>query len=181
MNQNDKKGFTLIELLVVISIISLLSAIVLASLNSARAKSRVAVRVSILEQLRTALEFYYNDNNGTYPINPNGNNGWASQCATWGGFAANAVIPGLVPTYIKSLPADPAVGVGDPTYNCLLYKSDGNGYKLMIYRVYDMSAGDIQRSPFVDQFYNTNGSCVGHQADPALSVYSSSPNWQCQN
>ncbi len=39
---HPRKGFTLIELLVVISIISLLSSVVLASLNSARAKARLA-------------------------------------------------------------------------------------------------------------------------------------------
>ena len=38
----DKKGFTLIELLVVISIISLLSSVVLVSLNTAREKARIA-------------------------------------------------------------------------------------------------------------------------------------------
>ena len=36
------KGFTLIELLVVISIISLLSSVVLSSLNAAREKARIA-------------------------------------------------------------------------------------------------------------------------------------------
>jgi prepilin-type N-terminal cleavage/methylation domain-containing protein len=41
MNENEFRGFTLIELLVVISIISLLSSIVLASLNSARDKGRI--------------------------------------------------------------------------------------------------------------------------------------------
>jgi prepilin-type N-terminal cleavage/methylation domain-containing protein len=60
------KGFTLIELLVVISIISLLSTIVLASLNTAREKSKAAALVHNLKQLQLALELYKNDT-GKYP------------------------------------------------------------------------------------------------------------------
>jgi len=60
------KGFTLIELLVVISIISLLSTIVLASLNTARAKARDAATVQNIKQLTLAMELY-KDDNGFYP------------------------------------------------------------------------------------------------------------------
>ena len=63
---NSKKGFTLIELLVVISIIGLLSSVVLASLNTARAKSRDARRISDIRQIRNALELY-KDSTGYYP------------------------------------------------------------------------------------------------------------------
>ena len=62
-----KKGFTLIELLVVIAIISMLSAIVLSSVNSARIQARDAKRLADIHQLQVALELYYNDHNGTYP------------------------------------------------------------------------------------------------------------------
>jgi len=68
--QRRSTGFTLIELLVVISIIGMLSSIVLASLNTARAKARDARRVSDLRQVQTALEFYY-DKHGNYPPAPN--------------------------------------------------------------------------------------------------------------
>lgn len=61
-----QRGFTLIELLVVIAIIGILSAVVLVSLNSARAKSRDARRLSDIRQIMTAMEIYYNDN-GAYP------------------------------------------------------------------------------------------------------------------
>ena len=64
-NSNSQNGFTLIELLVV-AIIGILSSVVLASLNSARAKARDAKRASDVHQLKTALEFYYNDI-GNYP------------------------------------------------------------------------------------------------------------------
>ena len=63
---NKTKGFTLIELLVVISIIGLLSSIILASLATARAKARDAVRISDIRTIRTALELFRNDY-GYYP------------------------------------------------------------------------------------------------------------------
>ena len=69
-------GFTLIELLVVIAIIALLASIILASLNTARSKSRDARRVADLKEIQLALELYYNDN-GKYPTSlsllPTGN------------------------------------------------------------------------------------------------------------
>jgi len=64
--KNNKPGFTLIELLVVIAIIGLLSTLSIVALNSARAKSRDARRVSDIKQIQTALELYYNENN-SYP------------------------------------------------------------------------------------------------------------------
>ncbi len=66
MNHTSKRGFTLIELLVVIAIIGILSSVVLASLNSARQKSRDSRRIADLKQLQTALELYY-DKNAAYP------------------------------------------------------------------------------------------------------------------
>lgn len=53
--KNCKKGFTLIELLVVISIISLLSSIVLASLNSAREKGRIAASMQFSASMQHSL------------------------------------------------------------------------------------------------------------------------------
>lgn len=64
---NKNKGFTLIELLVVIAVISLLSSVILSSLNSARSKARDAKRKQDTLQIRTALQMYYNDN-GSYPL-----------------------------------------------------------------------------------------------------------------
>ena len=52
---NSSKGFTLIELLVVIAIIGLLSSVVIASLNGARAKARDARRVSDLKQMASQV------------------------------------------------------------------------------------------------------------------------------
>ena len=66
MHMLKQKGFTLVELLVVIAIIGLLSTIAVVSLGSARAKARDAKRAADMKQLITALEQFYNDNNG-YP------------------------------------------------------------------------------------------------------------------
>ncbi len=67
MFKRTKKGFTLIELLVVIAIIGILASVVLASLNSARKKSRDARRVADIKQLQLALELYF-DKNSNYPL-----------------------------------------------------------------------------------------------------------------
>ncbi len=87
--KRGNKGFTLIELLVVIAIIGVLASIVLASLNTARKKSRDTRRVADMNQAKLALELYY-DSNRVYPI----------------------ATASLVPTFIASWPADPILGTG---------------------------------------------------------------------
>jgi prepilin-type N-terminal cleavage/methylation domain-containing protein len=60
------KGFTLIELLVVIAIIGILSSVVLASLNTARAKGADAAIKGNLNGIRSQAELYYDSNNSSY-------------------------------------------------------------------------------------------------------------------
>ncbi|MFY9461764.1 MAG: prepilin-type N-terminal cleavage/methylation domain-containing protein [Candidatus Sungiibacteriota bacterium] len=78
------KGFTLIELLVVIAIIGVLASIVLASLNSARKKSRDARRIADVKQIQLALELSF-DSSNAYPD----------------------ALSTLAPTYIPAVPNDP--------------------------------------------------------------------------
>ncbi len=85
-----KRGFTLIELLVVIAIIGILSSVVLASLNTARLKSRDARRISDIKQLQIALALYSDSNSSLYP----------------------PTLATLAPTYIAVVPTDPVGGAG---------------------------------------------------------------------
>ncbi len=64
-------GFTLIELLVVVAIISLLSGVVMASLNSARNKAKDAAVMVTVRELQNALELYHTQV-GSYPATENG-------------------------------------------------------------------------------------------------------------
>ncbi|MFA5744992.1 MAG: prepilin-type N-terminal cleavage/methylation domain-containing protein [Candidatus Paceibacterota bacterium] len=98
------RGFTLIELLVVIAIIGILSSVVLASLNTARMKSRDTKRMADLGQIRIALEMYYNDH-GYYPQSSCGwdCNGYRYSYSSSGW---NVLAADLKP-YIATLPQDP--------------------------------------------------------------------------
>jgi prepilin-type N-terminal cleavage/methylation domain-containing protein len=100
----SQKGFTLIELLVVIAIIGLLASVVLLSLNSARAKSRDAKRVSDVRQLVSAMELYYNDNSD-YP----------------------ASLATLVSTYIGAVPTGPTPADGSCSSAAYTYTRTATG------------------------------------------------------
>ncbi len=101
-NVSKKHGFTLIELLVVIAIIGILSSVVLASLSTARAKSRDARRISDIGQIKMALEMYYDSTStASYPL------------AAFGSAAASLAV--LSPTYLPKFPLDPT-NTGNYTY-----------------------------------------------------------------
>ncbi len=100
---NTQKGFTLIELLVVIAIIGILSSVVLASLNTARAKSRDAARVATIKQVQNALALYYLDRND-YPVMAQNECGGTEGYTTSGNdFMSSLVSLGYLPSY----PIDP--------------------------------------------------------------------------
>ncbi len=99
------RAFTLIELLVVIAIIGLLSSVVLASLNTARDKAKDAQHRAVLNQVRTALQLYYDDH-GTYLVAGTGYGSTGSGFFTQqGGNYPKSVAQGLVDGgYLGSVP-----------------------------------------------------------------------------
>ncbi|MCM8787803.1 MAG: type II secretion system GspH family protein [Candidatus Omnitrophica bacterium] len=134
MKVNKKRGFTLIELLIVISILGILTSLLLANMQNARARGRDARRKKDLNELRTALRMYYND----YQSYPSGLNGQIRGCNppqtfTWG----NPFSCGTN-TYMSLLPKDPlssqnyyyaqtGSGEGFVVYACLENRSDPDG------------------------------------------------------
>jgi prepilin-type N-terminal cleavage/methylation domain-containing protein len=111
---NKNKGFTLIELLVVISIIGLLASVVLASLNTARAKARDAKLLSELNTLTTALGLYYNDHGSYPPFNDPEKLYPAPKIANIIGDKTNIVLKNALSPYLSEMPTTPMVS--NPNY-----------------------------------------------------------------
>jgi type IV pilus assembly protein PilA len=108
MYKNRSQGFTLIELLVVIAIIGILSAVVLASLNTARSKGNDAAVQSDLSTVQIQAEIYF----GGVGANTYGTAGATNACNVAGSlFAADATIARAITA------ADTANGAGAVTCN----------------------------------------------------------------
>src|SRR3989338_8416516 len=110
MKMNFKKGFTLIELLVVVAIIGILASVVLASLNTARAKGANAAIKANLANIRAQAELVYDS------TSPNGY-GTASN-------ASSCTSPTASSLFVSS-------GTSAPIYNAIqaaLASSGGTGF-----------------------------------------------------
>ena len=113
--RNRKVGFTLIELLVVIAIIGVLASIVLASLNTARRKSRDARRISDIKQIQLALELFFDSQ--TVPAYPVA----GTVCDATTAYGLQALSAG---NFIPSIPRDPS---GTAPTNCYRYATPSTG------------------------------------------------------
>ena len=122
MKRISQRGFTLIELLVVIAIIGLLSSVVLASLNTARAKARDARRLSDMRQFSIALQLYFDDNLH-YPGTAEGIPSTGAVLGDTTDASSLAFATALKP-YMSSIPADPLYQQGLLTGQSYYYSYD---------------------------------------------------------
>ncbi|MBY0328880.1 type II secretion system GspH family protein [Patescibacteria group bacterium] len=118
----SQKGFTLIELLVVIAVIGVLAAVVLSSLNTARAKARDAKRLQDMQTIRTALTMYHSDY-GCIPVTSGTTCGpaqgiySAADAGAWE-YSSQGGFMGFLETagYLSKVPVDPINNMtGDST------------------------------------------------------------------
>lgn len=133
----NQKGFTLIELVVTIGILSILSLLVIATLNPLEQfkKARDGNRKSDLAQLQRVLEQYYQDH-GSYPQSTgptayeikdfNGN------AVVWGGSAG-------WPPYMNLVPKDP-----DSTRTYIYYASGTVPQSYKLYANLEVGPNDPQ-------------------------------------
>ncbi len=173
-----KTGFTLIELIVVIAIIGILSTILYASFDVAKAQSRDKVRMASLKELQLAIELYKSQN-GSFPTRGCVGTtaitdfvGPGPVLAGGGNFktCATDYIIGLVPDFIPALPTDPSFE--NEAGRGFYYQSNGTSYKLMLLDV----AESVEIASFADNFSrcpSAGGSCPNIETiSTTYAVYS---------
>ncbi len=108
-------GFTLIELLVVISVIAILAAFLLANMAGVRDRGYDAKLKSNMNQLKTALRMYYNDNQ-SYPV--------GASLTTCTSLDTTAYLKNYVDGKLLSETSCDYAGTADTFYACAKLNSD---------------------------------------------------------
>jgi general secretion pathway protein G len=92
--KRDQRGFTLVELLIVVAVIAILGTVAVFALTRSQRAARDTTVVYDLNQMQTALEYYYTEN-GRYPE------------VVADGFWSDSTKPGLAKELHKQLDALP--------------------------------------------------------------------------
>ncbi|HUD44054.1 MAG TPA: type II secretion system protein [Patescibacteria group bacterium] len=125
-----QKGFTLIELLIVIGILAVLMGIVLVAINPAKqfAQANNTKRQADVNTILNAISQYQADHKGALPIDAQNNTIDSNTREIKSNDGAGTNTTGidlcsiLAPTYVASLPTDPASSVGGAQVaNCSSY------------------------------------------------------------
>lgn len=153
-----QKGFTLIELLVVISIVGLLATTITASLSSARAKARDAVRLANFERIQNALDIYRNEK-GVYPEGLN--------------------ILGQYRATLSAEPFDPVNSFANLESTCLDLSDRGfklksaceaDGFEILIANI-----SNDPSNPIIDALSGEYNYCRGGRIEPCVWHYIRNP------
>lgn len=178
-SQQRPLGFTLIELLVVIAIIGLLATLVVVQVDESRQKARDAVRLQTVNDVRKALDLYYDDH-GYYPpitqVQTAANTGVCDGVTinnTWCGFE-NSLKP-----YITEFQRDP---LGAQDYYDYAYDANaGDNYQTYGFKVVLESSDNYGLANNDGGFFNWGDGRyyeVGEQPAYCLAHYSgNSANW----
>jgi prepilin-type N-terminal cleavage/methylation domain-containing protein len=163
MKASSNKGFTLIELLVVIAIIGLLSSVVLASMNSARKKSRDARRQQDLKSMQVALELFF-DTAGGYPVQTTATDLVAAAQAS-----TALVGTGVPPTSTAALVSAGSIGsiANDPT--------TGRYYYYVSSAAAPTFATSYCLGGFVEASTAAQSSCTGGEATAMGTILTTNP------
>ncbi|OGF61953.1 hypothetical protein A2926_00535 [Candidatus Giovannonibacteria bacterium RIFCSPLOWO2_01_FULL_44_40] len=157
-----RRGFTLIELLVVIAIIGILASLALASFNSARLKSRDARRVADINQIKVALELYFDANANIYPADADG-------------------LGALDPAYITVVPRDPVGNTPYSYHRCVAPSSKYHLGASLEESTHAALSVDLDNTPcgagesgdFANSANNDSGKC--NSTDSGVACYDLSP------
>lgn len=136
LRKKETEGFTLIELLVVISIISLLSSIVLASLGTARERARLASAQSGLQSLATELSLLAFDEAGGYIV---GNDGGCDEIVATSSFGTGDDAQAVA--IVNRIGSDLGIDLGDEN-DCYLDFGWGDNLNFMVFNMTDLSSGN---------------------------------------
>lgn len=120
------RGFTILELIIVIAVIGLMATLAVLSLQSARARTRDAQRISDVTALRNALTGYWLEkasypSSGGVDLGKAGTNTGALSSAV-GGFTDASQTQGTV--YLPHVPTGPKQN------EFYRYKANGNAYSI---------------------------------------------------
>ena len=189
--KNDQKsygGFTLVELLTVVLIIIILSATAIFFTNRARLRARDAQRATDILNMAALVE-NYKIATGSYPSTGSIHTVYMDPGCTITPTAPDTItaqwIPGVVPTYIGSLPRDPkpADQARDryPAAACYMYASDGEYYIISAWATAETgpfttgqlySRAGYREANQVDQRYNCDHPNIGDAASGDYYQYS---------
>ncbi len=144
LNRGKNFGFTMIELLVVIAIIGLISSVVMASLSSARKKSRDARRLMDMKQIQLALELYY-DTYKAYPDNTDNDSGTGWDVGYYG-VDDHFILPLETAGIMSRVPGDPIVNASYGGYRYYRYPPGYQGCDASRGSFYVLAITDMETS-----------------------------------